>query len=166
MKKRPAFTIVEMLLVITLMAVLTAAVTIDFGSLIRRSRVNALAMRVEAIVQQSRLSVQSGMAFEGQPLCAGLHLSSDVLSQVEFHWNAEAETCDVSTVLSTSALTVSPLIVSTLQVGGLPVDAAYLVFTPPLATRRVLDSNGHDLSGAVDFSIAYPDTELHQDLSL
>ena len=166
MKERPAFTIVEMLLSITLMAVLTAAVTIDFGSLSRRAKLNTVRMRLEATIQQARLSVQSGAALEGQPLCVGLQLSSDVLSQVEFHWDTPTGTCDLSTVLVANSLMVSPLTLSTLQVGGLPIDTVYLLFTPPLATRHILDSSGQDLSGTVDFSIVYPDTELHQDLSL
>ena len=167
MTSRSAFTVMELLLVITLMAVLTSVITVDFGSLMRRSKINSSAARMEAAVQQAHLSVQSGLSLEGTPLCSGLFIGADVLSEVQFPWDSTHAQCDTTQPLGEPpSLLQDPVRVSGLSIETLSQDAVFLLFEPPLGTRRVLDALGQPVDGVVDFSLVYPDTELRYDIQL
>jgi prepilin-type N-terminal cleavage/methylation domain-containing protein len=165
---RAAFTLLELLIVITIIGVLTSILVLNFVGVRQRQELTLLADQAVAMLQQARSEVAAGkvrteVASDGTEtvifLCEGAFFEVDSAPlMVSGDYDSETEACDFTT-FSTELYGLST--------GNAHVDelsASYVVYTPPDGEAIFYDENGNLLTENVDIHFAHNDLDL--DLSI
>lgn len=126
---KEAFTLIEMLIVITIIGILTVMVALDFNSSRQRQSLALLAEQSLAILQQGHAEVNSGLYEEEFLLCKGAYFrvgEVPLLAKGIF----DGEEC---IELETESYGFSPLDanVAKIEIGGLTVEETWALFIPP-----------------------------------
>ena len=132
--RRSAFTLVELLIVISIMGILATVMFIDFRQSRQRQAHDLMLAQVHAELQHAHTRVASGRFG-----CEGLFFSLQELPQVVKGTFSEEATCedlkreDLAFEFSQSDLP------SSMSLAGFPLSEAWVLFIPPNGDLLVLD---------------------------
>lgn len=126
---KAAFTLIEVLVVISIIGIMSTMVFLDFSSARKRQNVSLIAEQSLALLQQSQAEVNAGFVQEDQLLCKGAYFEKGALP-LQAQGIFDGEDC---VDLETEAYGVAPadVEVAHLQMGALSMDALWVLFTPP-----------------------------------
>ncbi|MDP2624651.1 MAG: type II secretion system protein, partial [Candidatus Peregrinibacteria bacterium] len=99
----PAFTFVELLIVITILSILSVMALIDYGFSIKKARLQVATAEVVALMQEAQVKAQTSYSQEDESgneyvVCWGVVVSSsDAPMMVQVLWNEEDQTCSSDT---------------------------------------------------------------------
>lgn len=150
--KRRAFTLLEVLVVITIIGVLTSLLVLNFQGVKERQELALLADKSLALLQQAKAEVRSGRvvtAADGAVsyLCEGAYFKPG--GQVEFAaapFVAKAAACDFDALeLEDYALTTGAAAVDSVLIDGIEEKAVLVLFVPPEAELQLFDNKGNEL---------------------
>ena len=171
----PAFTLLELLLVITIIGVLVSILILDFVGVKHRQELSLMADQSVAMLQQARGDVQAGKVrsetdTNGDPqkiyLCEGAYFEVDAAPLwVVGDYDAAAGTCDFPNLQTEHyGLSTGEAYSDLIAVGGQEYPSLYVLYSPP-GGEMVLYSGSSVLTG--DTSIHYSHTtELDLNISL
>ncbi|QQR55397.1 prepilin-type N-terminal cleavage/methylation domain-containing protein [Candidatus Peregrinibacteria bacterium] len=148
-QKRPAFTLLEVLIVMLIIGILTSVLILNFQGVRERQELSLLADKSLALLQQAKAEVSRGKVMldetgEAQYLCeGGLFEVGEVPRWVEAPSEA-AGTCDF-TQLSTEdyALSSGNAFVGSIEVGETSLDEILVFFVPPSGELQFYDIRGN-----------------------
>lgn len=163
--KKPAFTLLELLVVITIMMLAIGFLFIDFNQARRNQELNLTVQQTLAMMDQSRAEVDSGKVnLETEAyLCLGAHFESGgVPEYVQMEFNSDLENCDFDTAEhSTYGIVQGAALVDKIDLDQ-GHNQVWAMFMPPEADLVFYDKSGSNFSG--DGSITYIHTN-DEDLS-
>lgn len=138
--KSPAFTLIELIMVIAIVGILATTLTANFRGGLSKKQVATMAEQTLGLLQQAKTEVQAGHAEEGTLLCQGAYLEVGELplqSQALYENGACQEAVDEDYGFSAGTVTVESV-----TVGGTPLNAGWLFFVPPDATPQFVTQAG------------------------
>lgn len=156
-----AFTLLEVLVVITIIGVLTALLVVNFTGVRERQELALLADQAQALLQQTQAQVRSGKIVTDESgvstyLCEGAYFEvGERPVYVSALYDAELQVCDVSTFETEPyGISSGSASVSSIEVEGASYDdGLYVFFSPPEAELLYYDGASlFDGEGAVLFS--------------
>ncbi len=129
--KRPAFTLIELILVMTLIGIFVSLVALDFGSARKRQELNVVSEQMLALLQQSSAQVRAGHTQEGELLCEGVYAKQgSLLFSARAPFLPEEGTCGTP-ITEAYGSTSSSVFLRNLSVGEVPMEAVWIFFVPP-----------------------------------
>lgn len=171
----PAFTLLELLVVITIIGVLTSILILDFVGVRERQQVSLLADQSVAVLQQTRGDVQGGKvrtetASDGSEekifLCEGAFFEEEngvLLATADY--DAATGACDWTTLETEFyGLSTGDAFVESVSVNSATVNSLYVMYTPPEGTL-VLYTDGGETSGDVLLTFNHS-SEVELDISV
>lgn len=179
LKKKSAFTLIEILVVITIIAVLVAIISFDFAFARQRQQLSLLADQALALMQQAHSEVVAGkVAIEKSEdleeeeeervlLCEGAYFEVGTVpmwGSVQF--DLDTEDCLIDDVeLVEYGFTPGEAYIESITVGGAEVEAIHALFVPP--DGDIFFYNGEDYVGDAVIHFAHPDNdEIGIDLTI
>ncbi len=175
MKKHPAFTLLELLLVITIIGVLVSILILDFVGVKQRQQLSLMADQSVAMLQQARADVQAGKVRSETDtngdvqkiyLCEGAYFEEGSAPLwVVGDYDPAASTCDFPNLKTEHyGLSTGEAHSDLITVGGQEYPSLYVLYSPP-GGEMVFYSGASVLTG--DASIHYSHSSaLDLDLSL
>jgi type II secretory pathway pseudopilin PulG len=137
-----AFTFVEMILVITMIALLASMFVIDFRQAQREQEVISLATQTVAMMQQARAEVSAGRTGEAGWLCEGAYFevgSLPLFASADF--DSQELACG-EVITEAYGFSTGGAFVKEISVGLTPVNDLNVMFVPPEAAVYYIDSAG------------------------
>lgn len=163
--KQPAFTLIELIIVITIIGIIIGFIIIDFSSSMQRQEMAIAGDQAIAMMQQSGVEVQSGKTNGDLFLCEGAYLKLGYEPKFAFStFDALSNDCDFSGLRTeTYGVSSNKVHVSAMQVGGLEVDELWALFKPPDAKIEFYSATGERLSNDALITLEHKN---NKDLSL
>lgn len=140
--KKPAFTLLELLIVITIIGVLTAVLVLNFVGVKQRQELSLMADQAVAMLQQARAEVSSGKirteeASDGSEtvyyLCEGAFFEIDsapLFARADY--DETTETCDPRSFETEHyGLSTGDAHVDEIAVDGFGLNGVWIFYTPP-----------------------------------
>ena len=131
-QKKSAFTLIELIIVITIITVLTGFLVVDFNGAKKQQELSALADQAVALLQQTQAEVGAGKVnADGIFLCEGaLFEKEGVFQLVQMDYLEGA--CDVETAsFDNYGVMTGVAQISEIQVDNIDLDYLWAVFAPP-----------------------------------
>lgn len=147
--KRSAFTLVELLIVISIIAVVVALVMIDFRGAVQRQQLSVAGQQALAMMQQARASVQAGLVDEELQCVGGRFELNEPFVALSGAYTDGCEVDNVDSYGSQSAL----VYVQSAEVGESEVQRLDALFVPPGTLEFYED--GAELSNAARVTLAH-----------
>jgi prepilin-type N-terminal cleavage/methylation domain-containing protein len=156
---KDAFTLVELLLVITIIGVLTATVMVDFRDAKERREVSVLADQSLALLQQTHANIRSGKVEGEDYLCEGGYFELGKVPEVASMPYIDGE-CDFSQVSREGfGLYPGSAELGLASVGGVQLDVLWMLFEPPDGDISFYDWAGSDYIGDGKLEFTHPGDE-------
>lgn len=140
--KKPAFTLLELLIVITIIGVLTSFLVLNFVGVKQRQELSLMADQAVASLQQARSEVSSGkvrteLASDGTEsvyyLCEGAFFEvgrAPLFARADY--DETAQNCDAASFVAEHyGLSTGDAHVDEISLDGLNVDGAWIFYSPP-----------------------------------
>ena len=151
MKKSKAFTLIELLIVMCIMGILSAAILLNFTGARERQQLSILADKSVAMLQVAQQDVRSGKydSATGQYFCEGALFAQDAEPLfVSLPYDTATGACDFGAVTEENyGLGTAPAVVETITVGSGEVAELYALYLPPDADFVFYDASGTAQSG-------------------
>jgi prepilin-type N-terminal cleavage/methylation domain-containing protein len=146
--KKPAFTVVELLVVVTILAILVTFVTVDFRVARRQQSITLLTEQTLAMLQQAQREVASGKVDGEFWLCQGAFFAVDGLPEfAQAAYDGDLGECrDFESSLS-GLSSASQVRTESIEVGGSALDEAWVFFIPPRGEFVFYDVNSQPYVG-------------------
>lgn len=163
--QRSAFTLVELLVVISISAILMVWLSLDFRAGIQSQQMATAGDQLLALLQQSKTEVSAGRYEEEQYVCLGLRLElGEWMLPLQTVYNVDEQACDLAAAEERLFVYDSGRVqVSELEVGSAPLSPVYLFFQPPQGGLIFLSESGEELSGDLRLNFAH---DRNDELSL
>lgn len=164
---QPAFTLLELLVVITIMGILVSLVILDFAGVRERQELYRLGDQALALLQDARLEVSSGKVDEdGDFLCEGAWFENGMAVEwAAAKYDAAAQSCTVSdAVLKPFGFESENASTGVVLVGGAEVSSLYVLYAPPSGQIRLFSASGDELDG--DLIVTFVHSQLDRVLYL
>lgn len=155
-KASSAFTLVELIIVISIMGIMAVMVLMNFSGARTQQQLSLLADKSVAILQNAQTEVRSGKYdFSADVfLCEGAHfVVGEEPLQFISAFDSATGSCDFGTTVQELeyGLPTAPAVVESITVTPMPGDGElYAVFTPPNAELLFFDGSGAALEGEAD----------------
>ncbi len=151
-KEKPAFTLIELLIVITIIGVLTGFLVMDFTGAKQRQELSTLADQALALLQQTQAEVAAGKVGEDELLCEGAYFEVDGGFQM-----VTDEGCDSTDVmLENYGILTGEAKVSEIMVGSDSLDDVYVMYIPP---EGDVEFNSGANDGDAEITFVHPSLE-------
>ncbi len=169
MKKRSAFTLIEMLMVVTIIAVLAALAVSSYGLANQKAKLDVLADTIVSVLKQRQSLVKNGkgvLADDGrmangsqefQPLCYGLlfdttEKGNKAVQYIEAPYlsvsGMAADVCDVAEIKKRDFEQMNKYLISGIKKNESDLNNITILFKPPFARTMLLNDNLPLPSGA------------------
>ncbi len=144
-----AFTLVEIIIVITIIGVLTSIGLVSYGGLIEKQRLIMFGKDLLASAQRARAEVASGKMEDDKLLCAGLYFEEGgAPKKILTGFDAENNRCDSTTEIFTDMDQKAPnLMIDNIEVGGVAAGPIRILFVPPDGHYEVYADDEEMLAG-------------------
>jgi type II secretory pathway pseudopilin PulG len=165
--KHDAFTLLELLVVITIIMVLVGFLIVDFNAARRFQELDISAQQTLAMMEQSRASVDSGRVQDDFYLCMGGYFEQgEQPSFAQTTFDAETETCDLDTLEESTY----GLIQGSVAIENIDMDREhgqiFALFVPPEANLVFYNSSGQTYVGDGTMTLVHTrDDELSHSLN-
>ncbi len=163
--KQPAFTLLEVIIVITIIGIMTGLVFLDFNRARSMQEVDIVTQESLALLDQSRAMVDFGKFKSGNEnyLCLGAYFEKGELPRAaEMDYNPILENCDFeSRTNKLYGLGQGSVFVEEIDAGG-SQEAIWAMFVPPYAALVLYDEYGANFGGDASLILRH---ELDKDLS-
>lgn len=149
--KAPAFTIIELLIVISIIGILAGVASLDFQNARQAQAMNLAQKQITALFQQGRAEVAAGRFDEGGVQCLGAYLEEDgIIERAVANFNAEIGLCE-GLSRQIFGRPNPEVIASELTVGTVPVDALWAFYVPPNGDLKFYSTliEDEELSGSL-----------------
>lgn len=147
----PAFTLIELLIVITIMGILSTAILLNFSGARDRQQLSILADKSVAMMQVSQSDVRSGKydSATGKYFCEGAHFAEQAEPLfVTMPYDSENGICDFTTATEEDyGLATAPAVVDAITVGETGEPELYALYVPPDGVLSFYDALGTAYSG-------------------
>ncbi len=168
--KQPAFTLLEVLVVITIIGILSAALFLNTQGIRERQQISLLGDQSVAMLQQARAEVRAG-AFDseaGQALCEGAFFEVGAVSQrLRAPYSIETGGCDWNEkTLEDYGVSVGNAVVDQIQVDSVDTGSLYVLYSPPAAELFFYSGDDESLEGEAEISFGLADGSTPLDLVL
>lgn len=161
--KKPAFTLLELLVVITIIMVLVGFLIVDFNGARRQQELGLTVQQVLALMDQSRAEVDSGKVVveEDLYLCLGGYFENgEVPQSVQMSYETNLEDCDFdSKVVENYGLVQSGAVIESIELEGQVYDKIWAMFVPPEGSLVFYDASGTSFVGDAVMSVQHSDNE-------
>lgn len=152
MKLRPAYTLLELLVVITLFGLLLGWTMVDYRKAGAKQAERLQGEALQALVQQMHAEVRAGHVREDAFLCQGLYFKPGLpVMQATGVYVAGDDVCEQKESALYGNGKALPL--KDVSVGGTSVQEAWAFFMPPNGEFRVFGASGGFLPGEVLFHL-------------
>lgn len=135
MTQRPAFTLIELLIVISIMGILSAAILLNFSGARDRQQLSILADKSVAMLQVAQSDVRSGKydSATGQYFCEGAHFVEQAEPLfVTMPYDSANGICDFTAKTEEDyGLATAPAVVDVITVGETEEPEFYALYVPP-----------------------------------
>lgn len=129
--KRPAVTLIELILVISIIGILVSVVALDFGQSRRRQELNLMVEQSIALLQQQLALANAGYLESDLLACTGAFFElGKQPRQAYLEFQSEEADC-VNPVDSNYGFSSERVAVTSIEVGDVPVTQAWILFLPP-----------------------------------
>ncbi len=149
---RSAFTLIELLIVITIIGILSAAIVLNFSGVRERQQLALLADKSAAMLQVAQSEVRSGKFDHavGTYLCEGARFEEgEEPYWVVLPYDSASGSCDFTQKTEeVYGLNTSPAVLGSMTVGDTSIAEFYAMYLPPDATLGFYDALGAAYSGA------------------
>lgn len=148
MTKKSAFTLIEVLVVITIIGVLTSILVLNFQGVKEKQEIALLADKSLAMMQQAKADVRSGKIVTNedgstQYLCEGALFMVGAQPQYVTMPFLSSGDCDFSSqTLENYGMDSGASYVGTLEVDGTQPDSLLALFVPPSGTLQLFSEEG------------------------
>lgn len=175
--KKKAFTLLELLIVITIIGVLTATLVVDFVGVRQRQELLLMTDQAVAMLQQARSEVSAGKVTreteaDGSEtvtfLCEGAYFEVGAAPLWAYgDYDSESESCLYSSLVSEPyGLSTGEAYTESIEVGGVPAESLWVLYTPPESEVKFFPGDREDvLSGDAVISFNHS-TEQEEDISI
>lgn len=145
-----AFTLVEIIIVITIIGVLTAIGVVSYAGLVENQRLSMFGKDILASAQRARAEVSSGKMENDKLLCMGLYFEEGgAPKKILTDFDAENNRCDFKTEIFTDMDQKAPnLTIDKIEVGEVPAGPIKILFVPPDGHYEVYAEDEEMLSGS------------------
>lgn len=160
--KKKAFTLIEILVVITIIAIMTGFFILTFAGANERQEIQLFTDEAQAALQTARTDVSAGKK-EESVICSGLYFEKGELpKKATFPYMDDA--CDWrAEVLGKFATEPNDMAVSSIKVANSEESSIYVLFVPPAGEMKIF-SGGSELSGAALLEIQKGNRKIVFDL--
>lgn len=139
--KKKAFTLIEIIIVVTIIAILTSMAVLAYRGSIERQELMVFKKNLIASAQQARTQVAAGIQNDGILQCLGISFAEEEVPQkIEMDFSDGA--CDFTTAnyakLEDTNLKISPV--------NMTISPLFLLFVPPSGEMNFYDENANFLS--------------------
>ena len=175
---KPAFTLLELLLVITIIGVLVSVLVVDFVGVKQRQELSLMADQSVAMLQQARGDVQAGKVRtvwdeageveEKIYLCEGAFFETDsgAPTWVVTDYDRDSGSCDVENPRPEHyGISTGEAFVDAIDIGGTSSFNLYVLYAPPSGELIFYEPNAGFLSGDASIHFSHT-TEPDMDISL
>lgn len=155
LKKTPAFTLIEILIVVVIIAILLGLIVLDFQATREQKTMQLTAEQSLALLSQAKVQAQSGHVNDVDEVlwdCPGAYFKEGGVTQTAaLSYNKDTESCDFSSQITESygGLDQSTLI-GQIEVGDVASEEIWVVFEPLTGDMVIFDASGNELSGEAE----------------
>ena len=157
--KSKAFTLIEIIIVITIIGIITAIAILSYRGAYERQQVSVFSKDLLATAQHAKSAVKSGKKDDAGLLCEGIYFVTGEIPQ-KISMNYVEGACAFPGELSNLDQSSTNILVNSINLA----DSITLLFVPPSGSGLVYDSNNQLLSGApiVEFAhVNYSDLNFN-----
>ena len=180
MKKHAAFTLIELILVITIIGILTSILVLNFNDIRHRQQLSLMADQALAMMQQARGDVRGGkvrtevstdgLTEEKIFLCEGAYFEIGNPPQFALaDYDPATGLCDFDTFATELyGLATGDAAIATISVGDSPADPVWAFFSPPEGALVFYSADGVPYTGSGEIHFAHssvPDLDISLQLS-
>lgn len=146
-KQKKGFTLVELLVVISIVGILATIIIVDYNGEIRKNRVRVAAETLYGELQYARMMVASGDSdgATGDLYCLGVYLSESKFEKNYVKY-VEGVGCDYGALNIDREISLGAFISAGFDDG---FSSGYIFFVPPFADMYVFDENFSDLTSSL-----------------
>ncbi len=168
--KQSAFTLLEVLVVITIIGILSVALLLNTQGIRERQQIALLGDQSVAMLQQARAEVRAGI-FDSEAqnaLCEGALFETGTVTQwVLAPYSLENAACDWAELDTEDyGVSVGTAVVTQIQVDTVDKDLLYALYSPPYGDLVFYSENGESLDGEADLYFGLSDGSTPLDLVL
>ena len=154
-----AFTIVEFLIVITIVSVLSGAIFLDFRRANQRQAVSLVTDQSLLMVQQAQAEVAAGKSEDGRLICEGAYF--EVGSVPQKAKAAFDQNC-FDFIARDFGFEADGGVVDSIVIGGTSLEHVWIYFLPPDGRITFYDSTRDRYAGEAVITFAHENNDKHQ----
>ncbi|MFA5792641.1 MAG: prepilin-type N-terminal cleavage/methylation domain-containing protein [Candidatus Gracilibacteria bacterium] len=130
--KKPAFTLLELLIVITIAGILTSVLVMNFSGVKERQELALLADQSVAMLQKAKADVRAGKINDVGYLCEGaLFEVGEAPVFITTNYDSAQSLCDIDSFVSEQyGISGGDSTVTSIEAGGLATSRLYVFFSP------------------------------------